>query len=348
MINSICGIHYGEKMLCDRLQKCCKKSPISTPKTVKLYTFPRDPEERRVWLRVLPNKVCPYKAEKENISVCSLHFPENVRFNDKEGKHRRPIDPPSVFDIKETSCIGTPPPKPRPTKKAHRATRNPAPHPDAELHELQRREKLSASDFAARLMALLTAFTTCVVVWTSDKTFSILSKAKEGPIFDFAIHFSIHGESIYTLQYEAYIGLKRFFGETPLDRHKVTQWMQLEILLRNVVNPISKDPTAEEEKQTRRFDFIRRQIALLNTPKNLLTYINTDLLLALSWYTTSRTAAAKQARLLKIKRRTAGAYKQGFRKVPDSPRHAGETSFRNIWKKYCGNIIITKPRTDLC
>ena len=92
-------------MLCDRLQKwlqkLLKKNPISTPKTVKLYTFPRDPEVRRVWLRVLPNKVCPYKAQKENISVCSLHFPENVRFNDKEGKHRHPIDPPSIFNIKK-------------------------------------------------------------------------------------------------------------------------------------------------------------------------------------------------------------------------------------------------------
>ena len=91
---SVIGCRSGYK-------SCKKKNPILTLKTVKLYTFPRDPEERRVWLRVLPNKVCPYKAQKENISVCSLHFPENVRFNDKEGKHRHPIDPPSVFNIKK-------------------------------------------------------------------------------------------------------------------------------------------------------------------------------------------------------------------------------------------------------
>ena len=68
---------------------------------------------------MIPNCIDDTKAAKGNMAVCSEHFPQNCRFNDKEGIHRRPIDPPSIFHIKETSCIGTPAPKPRYTTKAN-------------------------------------------------------------------------------------------------------------------------------------------------------------------------------------------------------------------------------------
>ena len=48
---------------------------------------------------MIPNYIDDTQAAKGNMAVRSEHFPQNCRFNDKEGIHRRPIDPPSIFHI---------------------------------------------------------------------------------------------------------------------------------------------------------------------------------------------------------------------------------------------------------
>ena len=69
------------------------------PTKVRLYSFPRDAALRAEWIRMIPNYIDDTQAAKGNMAVCSEHFPQNCRFNDKEGIHRRPIDPPSIFHI---------------------------------------------------------------------------------------------------------------------------------------------------------------------------------------------------------------------------------------------------------
>ena len=106
---------------------------------------------------MIPNYIDDTQAAKGNMAVRSEHFPQNCRFNDKEGIHRRPIDPPSIFHIKETSCIGTPAPKPRYTTKATAFLRRDDAKidPDKEWKELKERESINTSYLKIRFVALL-------------------------------------------------------------------------------------------------------------------------------------------------------------------------------------------------
>ena len=96
---------------------------------------------------MIPNYIDDTQAAKGNKAVCSEHFHQNCRFNDKEGIHRRPVDPPSIFHIKETSCIGTPAPKPRSTTKATASVRRDDAKidPDKEWKELKEKESIKTS-----------------------------------------------------------------------------------------------------------------------------------------------------------------------------------------------------------
>ena len=55
---------------------------------------------------MIPNYIDDTQAGKGNKAVCSEHSPQNCRFNDKEGIHRRPIDPPAIFHIKKRRLLG--------------------------------------------------------------------------------------------------------------------------------------------------------------------------------------------------------------------------------------------------
>ena len=109
---------------------------------------------------MIPNYIDDTQAAKGNMAVRSEHFPQNCRFNDKEGIHRRPIDPPFIFHIKETQCIGTPAPKPRSTTKATASVRRDDANfdPDKELKELQKLEMIKTSQFKVKFEALLNLY----------------------------------------------------------------------------------------------------------------------------------------------------------------------------------------------
>ena len=57
---------------------------------------------------MIPNYIDDTQAAKGNIimAVCSEHFPQNCRFHDNDGIHRRPIDPPAIFHIKKRRVLG--------------------------------------------------------------------------------------------------------------------------------------------------------------------------------------------------------------------------------------------------
>ena len=259
------------------------------PTKVRLYTFPRDAALRAEWIRMIPNYIDDAQAAKGHMAVCSEHFPQNCRFNDKEGSHRRPIDPPSIFHIKETSCIGTPAPKPRTTIKATASVRRDDANfdPDKELKELQELEIIKTSQFKVKFEALLNLYS-CFFVWHNGTSISVFSNAREGAVFNFCLHFSVHDLNGYAqIKYEAFNKLQQYFLPFPMDRAVVNQWQQIEILLKRVCAPIN-ELTEEQLKSKFRFDFLYRQLVLLNTAKNKIVYTHEDLLLGFSWYTHSR------------------------------------------------------------
>ena len=262
---------------------------VEPPTKVRLYSFPKDAALRAEWIRMIPNYVDDNQAAKGNMAVCSDHFPQDCRYNDKEGIHRRPIDPPSIFHIKQTSCVGTPGPKPRTTTRATASVRRDDANfdPDMQLKELIEREKIKTSQLKERMEALLNLYS-CFFVWNNATSLSVFSNAREGAVFDFCLHFSVIDMNGYAnIKYEAFNKLQQYFLQFPMDRTFVSQWQQIEILLQRVCAP-TNELTEKQLKSKVRFDFLYRQLLLLNTPKNKIVYSNDDLLLSFSWYTQSR------------------------------------------------------------
>ena len=102
------------------------------------------------------------QAAKGKMAVCYEHLNLDCRYLvptniGKWGIHRRPIDPPSIFLIKDTSTVGTPAPKPRSTKKATASVRSDDAKidPDKEWKELKERESINTSYLKIIFVALL-------------------------------------------------------------------------------------------------------------------------------------------------------------------------------------------------
>ena len=87
----------------------------------------------------------------------------------------------------------------------------------------------------------------CFFIWTSDKSISVFNKARKGPVIDSALHFIVREvNSIITLSYEAYHGLRQTFLLYPMDRSTVNQWQQVDILLKSVFAANDNEPSEEE------------------------------------------------------------------------------------------------------
>ena len=258
-------------------------------KPISFYKFPTDPELRQKWIRALPNKL-DINQVTENMCVCSEHFPADVA---TRTKRKIPIDPPSIFkDLKEQSCSGTPQPKSRSTTRTTFEVRTRPSHPDAQLHQFNEDQKLKMNTFKVMLGEIISLYS-CFLVWhpTDSTKFSVISVGRNGPVFDFSLHFhmkTVVNECITDLGYEAYVGLKRIFPKCLPSRSSLNVWHQVEILFQYAAGSTTDFLTPTEEKTERKFDFISRQVTLLNTAKNLLIYNSSDILHAFSWYTFSR------------------------------------------------------------
>ena len=77
-------------------RKCCvygcRSGYASTSKEenvdkVTLYRFPKNPEQRRQWVRSLPNKLSVENIT-DNMTVCALHFPPETLFS-TEGRYHQ-------------------------------------------------------------------------------------------------------------------------------------------------------------------------------------------------------------------------------------------------------------------
>ena len=249
---------------------------------VKFFRFPKGPDQRRKWVRALPNNL---KVEDitDNMTVCSKHFPPDVQKR-KHQSHWIPVEPPTLCLIKEKSCCSAPQPKARPTKRSLADSRRD--DPDKELWNFLDKQKFKLDSFCSKLQLELSPFNALLVWGLDNKSFSILSVARQGPVYNFAIHCEVKKVSdnyISELCYEAYSALKRVRPKC-LHRDTVTCWEQLQILLKAVCAPCD----TQADKDSGKFEFITRQIALLNSNKNMRLYSSSDLCQAFASYACSR------------------------------------------------------------
>ena len=115
---------------------------------VKVYRSPRNLEERKRWLTIIPRDNIP---DTKNTVVCEKHWSENYPTNLDYGKER-PRDPPSVFTCVKPSQVPTLPSRKRSTVKAFTEVRNFLPDPDESNHFLEKDKKKILSIFQLTLM----------------------------------------------------------------------------------------------------------------------------------------------------------------------------------------------------
>ena len=89
-----------------------KKSHIDKEKT-PVYRFLADPVECAKWMKSLPYQ--NLNTSKDSV-ICQKHWPTSFDTVSKKGK-LRPRDPLSIWPGVAPSCIQTPAPLPRPTRR---------------------------------------------------------------------------------------------------------------------------------------------------------------------------------------------------------------------------------------
>ena len=111
------------------VNKCCvplcdgnylKKSNNGESK-VSVYRLPKSEEEKLRWIKAIP------RANLEDCKdpfVCERHWPPNSVFIKVQGGHKRPKDPPSVFDNIPKSCLSSVNPPKRSTSKCLSSVRS--------------------------------------------------------------------------------------------------------------------------------------------------------------------------------------------------------------------------------
>jgi hypothetical protein len=100
-----------------------------------VFKFPADEEERRLWIKALPNANFQWTSA---MRICIEHWPENYPSRKARNGSLIPLEPPSVFQNVPTSCIPGSAPKAR--NENSFVTRNQ--HPD-ELDEFLDADRLN-------------------------------------------------------------------------------------------------------------------------------------------------------------------------------------------------------------
>ena len=77
----------------------CTGNYDSSAEKVRIFRFPKDPEECEKWINVLPNQI--YNVTP-HIGICERHWPPDAEFV-RIRRFSRPKDPPSIFEGCSTS-----------------------------------------------------------------------------------------------------------------------------------------------------------------------------------------------------------------------------------------------------
>ena len=86
---------------CDKETKC------------RVFRLPKDENERKTWLNVIPSGSFP--PNLENLHICEGHWPKDALLKRTRGGSTRPTVPPSIFNV-PSSCLPTPKPVSRADK----------------------------------------------------------------------------------------------------------------------------------------------------------------------------------------------------------------------------------------
>lgn len=80
----------------------CTGNYDSSNEKVSVFRFPKDPQERALWVNALPSKV----IVKDESVLCEKHWPKDFRRKKCQGPlGYRPHDPPTVFGTTPSSCF---------------------------------------------------------------------------------------------------------------------------------------------------------------------------------------------------------------------------------------------------
>ena len=290
-------------------------------KAYSVYRFPKCQEQLRIWLKCLPN-ILPEHEVTDNMGVCGKHW-RGLRDDDWKkvpGGSLRPRVPPNFWgpyddsDAENSvsippSMLPTPPPKPRPTKKATVAARSGLQNKPKEATTKKEsvlpdktRDHILYSTFFEELKTRVSSHETfCYIARREDKAtvFSLLSEQRlphASATYSHSIHFHIkqvENDGV-ELSYEAYRGHQRVKNK---GLSVICTWQQFEDVLQSVTQ-IPDDQ--ENDKQLSKFEFVSQQIKVLNTPKNTTVYDRDALCQAFAWYTVSRSLYTKLREFLQL------------------------------------------------
>lgn len=197
----------------------CKGNYDSSSEKVTVYGFPKDEEERRSWVRALPNIV----DVTNTIGVCERHWPIDAPMK-KIKRFCRPVEPPSIFPSSiPTSCIPTTSGKPRNT-----STR---------LFTAESRQIDEFSEF--NVMDMLPTWSSFVDIIDSSELITVhkLYSVKL-PNCVKLIHFDEKDrtEFIVTIRRDYFVSASRSYTSVNLRdllgfQYKATRWSQLDAII---------------------------------------------------------------------------------------------------------------------
>ena len=83
---------------------------------VRLFRLPQlpDEEKQKQWIASLPPRK-NFVIDPNKFWICERHWPTDAPMKTCPGGYKRPLDPPSIFNV-PPSCLPTPKPQPRPAK----------------------------------------------------------------------------------------------------------------------------------------------------------------------------------------------------------------------------------------
>ena len=91
-----------------------------------MYSFPKNLDDRKAWVRAIPNENLSVEKVTDNMGVCALHFKDCTRWR-KASRFPAPDEPPTHFPDVPKSRVGTKQPPKRTTQRATAAARAPSP-----------------------------------------------------------------------------------------------------------------------------------------------------------------------------------------------------------------------------
>ena len=73
-----------------------RKKDENNPENITVYSFPKNLDDRKAWVRAIPNENLSVEKVTDNMGVCALHFKDCTRWR-KASRFPAPDEPPTHF-----------------------------------------------------------------------------------------------------------------------------------------------------------------------------------------------------------------------------------------------------------